>query len=68
MVLPVAGGGGAGDGDAALLFLSHPVHYGLAVVHFSQAVRHPGVEQDALRGGGFTGVDMGHEPDISYPA
>jgi hypothetical protein len=30
-------------------------------------VRHSGVEQDALRGGGFTGVDVGHKPNIPYP-
>ena len=67
MVLPVAGGGSAGDGDAAFLFLGHPVHRGLAVVHFAQAVRYPGVKEDALRGGGFTGVDVGHKPNIPYP-
>ena len=67
MVLPVAGGGGRGDGDAAFLFLDHPVHRGLAVVHFAQAVRHSRVEEDTLRGGGFTGVDVGHKPNIPYP-
>jgi hypothetical protein len=30
-------------------------------------VRHPGVKEDALRGGGFTGVDVGHKPNIPYP-
>ena len=63
--LPVAGGGGGGDGDAALLLLGHPVHGGGAVMGLTDLVVHAGVEQDALGGGGLTGVDVGHDTDIS---
>jgi hypothetical protein len=27
-------------------------------------VRPPGIEQDALRGGGLAGIDVGHDADI----
>ena len=64
-VLPEAGGGGGGDGDAALLFLFHPVHGGLTVVGFADLVGNTGVEKDAFGGGGFAGVNMGHDADIA---
>ena len=38
MVFPDAGGGRGGDGDAAFLFLFHPVHRGGTIVHFADFV------------------------------
>jgi hypothetical protein len=64
VVAPGAGGGGRGDGDAALLFLLHPVHGGGAVVDLSDAVRLAGVEQYPLGGGGLPGIDVGHDADV----
>ena len=64
-VAPHAGGGGAGDGDAALLFLLHPIHGGGAFMHLTQTVQPAGIKQDALRGGGLAGVNMGHDADIA---
>ncbi len=64
-VFPEAGGGGAGDGDAALLLLRHPVHGGGALVHLADAVGDAGVEEDALRGGGLAGIDVGHDADVA---
>src|SRR5207237_4878438 len=46
--LPEAGGGGAGDCDAALLLLLHPVHRGSPLVHLADLVRDARVEQHAL--------------------
>ena len=63
--LPVAGGGGRGDGDAALLLLSHPVHGGGAVMGLTDLIVDAGVVQDALGGGGLAGVDVGHDADVS---
>ena len=63
--LPEAGGGGAGDGDAALLLLHHPVHGGGSLVDLAQLVGAARVEKDALRGGGLSGVDVGHDADVS---
>src|SRR6185312_12465513 len=64
-VAPGAGGGGGGDGDAALLLLLHPVHGRSAFVDLSDAVRASGIKQDALRRSGLTGVDVGHDADVS---
>ena len=65
LALPVAGGSSGRDGDAALLLLSHPVHGRRAVVRFTDLAVHTRVEQDALRGGRLTGVDMRHDTDVS---
>jgi hypothetical protein len=62
---PEAGSGCGGDGDAALLFLRHPVHDGFAFVRFADFVGNPGVEQDAFRGCGFAGVYVGHYAEIA---
>ena len=65
LVVPVSGGRGRGDGDAALLLLLHPIHGGGAVVHFADLVALAGVIEDALGGRGLAGVDMRHDPDIA---
>jgi hypothetical protein len=64
-VRPETGCGRRSNGDAALLFLGHPVHGGGALVGFANLVVHACVKQDALRGGGLTGVDVGHDADVS---
>ncbi len=66
-VAPEAGGGGRRDRDAALLLLLHPVHGGGAFMDFADLVRAARVIQDALGGGGLTGIDMGRDADISHP-
>ena len=63
--LPERGGGGRGDGDAAFLFLFHPVHHGGAVVHLADLVSDACVEEDALGGGRLARVDMGADADIA---
>ena len=63
--LPVAGGRGGGDGDAALLLLLHPVHRGGAVVDLTDLVVDAGVEQDPLGRRGLARVDMRHDPDVA---
>jgi hypothetical protein len=63
--LPEAGGRCGSNGDTALLFLLHPVHGGGTVVHFTNLVVHAGVEQHALGSGGFTGVDVSGDTDIT---
>src|SRR6266511_3892386 len=65
VALPLALGGGGGDGDAALLLLLHPVHDRGALVHLTDLVRDPGVEQDALGRGGLTGIDVRHDADVA---
>ena len=63
-VVPKTGGSRRGDGDTALLLLLHPIHHGSAFVHFAHLVRNSGVVQDALRGGRFASINVGHDADI----
>ena len=53
------------DGDAAFLFLGHPVHRGGSVVDFADAVADAGVEQNAFGCGSFTGVDVSSDTDVA---
>ena len=65
VVLPEAGGCCGGNGNTSLLLLSHPVHSGSAVVGLTDLVVNTGVEQNALSGGGLTGVDVRHNTDVA---
>jgi len=65
MGIPPAGGYGRGDGDAAFLFVRHPIHYGFAIVNLADLVGATGVKEDTFRHGGFTGIDMGNDTDVS---
>ena len=67
IVAPEAGGGSRRDRDAALLLLHHPVHRRSAFVHLTNFVIDAGVEEHALSGGGFAGIDVGHDADIAHP-
>src|SRR5438067_4064908 len=62
--LPETSSGGGGDRYAALLFLLHPVHGRRALVHLADFVRDARVIKDTFRGGGLTGIDVGHDVDI----
>jgi len=64
-VAPGACGGGAGDGDAALLLLLHPIHGRSALVHFAETVQASRIEKDALGRSGLAGIDVGHDADVS---
>jgi hypothetical protein len=55
----------AGDGDAALLLLHHPVHRGSALVNFTELVANPRVKQDALGTRRLTGIDVRHDADVA---
>jgi hypothetical protein len=50
---------------AAEVIVIHPVHDGRAFVHLADAVRLSRIKQDALRRRRLTGVDVGHDADIS---
>src|SRR5438132_11902271 len=66
-VLPLAGRGCAGDGDAPLLLLDHPVHGGGAFVDLTDFVVFARVVEDPLRRRGLARVDVGHDPDVAGP-
>ena len=65
-VLPEAGRGSRGNGNAAFLFFFHPVHGGLAVVRLTDFVIHAGVIQNSFGSCGLTCVNMGHNADIAF--
>ena len=65
VVFPEAGHGGRRDGDAAFLFLFHPVSGRSAVVRFADLVVHTRVEQDALGSSGLAGINVGHDADVA---
>jgi hypothetical protein len=62
---PEAGSRSRRDSYAAFLLLFHPVHHGSAVMHLSYLVRYTGIEKDALCGGRFTRINMGHDAYIA---
>src|SRR5690606_40197569 len=62
---PERGGRGRRDGDAAFLFLFHPVHGGGALVGFADLVVDTGVEQDALGRRGLASVDVRGNTDVA---
>ncbi len=65
VALPLTGGGGRRDRDAALALLGHPVHLGRALVDLADLVRLAGVVEDALGRRRLTGIDVGHDADVA---
>src|SRR3979411_27101 len=59
------GVGAAGVGRPRPALLPHPVHDRRAVVHLAHLVGHAGIEKDALRGRGLTGIDVRADADIA---
>src|SRR5215510_14917742 len=64
MVFPEACRRGRGDRDAAFLLLFHPVHRRCSFMNFTDLVVNSGVVKDALRGRGFSGIDVRHDADV----
>ena len=54
-----------GDGDAALLFLFHPVGNGVAVINVADLVDQAGVEQDTLGRRGLARIDVGADTKVA---
>ena len=65
VVVPVGGGRGRRDRDAALLLLGHVVHDRRALVDLTDLVGLAGVVEDALGGRGLAGIDVGHDADVA---
>jgi len=64
-VAPSAGSGRGGNRDSALLLLLHPVHGGGAFMHFTNAVRDAGIEQDTFSRSCLAGINVGHDSDVA---
>ena len=65
VILPGAGRGSGGNGDAALLLLLHPVHRCGALMDLADLVDLLGVEEDALGDRGLAGVNVRNDADVS---
>src|SRR6185503_4560204 len=65
VLAPEAGGSGGGDGDTSLLFLDHPIHRRGAVMHLADLIIDPGVIEDPLGRRRLTGINVGHDADIT---
>jgi hypothetical protein len=66
MIFPVGGSSRALDGNSTFLFLFHPVHYRFPIVNFADAVAFSGVIENPFGSGGFPGVNMSHDADITH--
>ena len=65
VVVPLTGGAGRHDGNAAFLFFGHVIHSGGAVVYFAHAVDFAAVEKHALRQCGLASVNMGNNANVA---
>ena len=65
VLLPEARGSSGGNGYAALLLLNHPVHGGSALMDLTDLVSLTGVVKNTLGRGGLTGIDVGHDADVT---
>ena len=65
VLLPEAGGSSSGDGHAALLLLHHPVHRRGAIMHLADLVGLASVVKDSLGSGRLTGIDVGHDAEVT---
>ena len=65
VVLPCRGDGSSGNGDPPLTLLGHPVGHGGAVMHLTDLVNNTRIKEDALGGGGFAGINVCGNTDIS---
>ena len=64
-ILPEAGRCGAGNGDAALLLLHHPVHGRAAFMGLTHFVVDAGVEENTLGSRRLSCVNVRHDADVS---
>jgi hypothetical protein len=65
MIAPVTSRRRGSDRDAPFLFLRHPIHGRGAVVYFPDAMGPSGIEQYPLGRRRLSGVNVGHNPNIS---
>ena len=64
-VFPAKGHTGRVNGDAAFLFFRVIIRGRCAFVHHANSMFCTAVEQHTFSDGGFTGIDMGNDSDVS---
>jgi hypothetical protein len=62
---PMRRRGGRRNRDPPLLLLLHPVHGGSAIMHLAHPMDPARIEQDPFGGRRLSGIDMGHDADIT---
>ena len=65
MSFPMSRRSSGRDRNATFLFLGHPVHGSSAIMNFADFMNSAGVEKDSFCCRGFTGIDVGHDTNIS---
>jgi hypothetical protein len=62
---PKSGSGSGNNGNSPFFFLGHPIHLRCSLINIPQFVGFAGVKKNPLGGGGFAGVNMGNNSDVS---
>ena len=62
---PMAGSCSRGNRDATLLLLLHPVHGRSSLMGITDLIVNAGIIKDTLCQGRLSGIDMGHNTDVS---
>ena len=65
VVVPEGSRSSGGNRDTTLLLLLHPVHRSTTIVYFTDLVGQTRIKEDTLRRSRLTGIDVGHDADIS---
>ena len=65
VVVPEGSRSSGGNRDTTLLLLLHPVHRSATIVYFTDLVGQTRIKEDTLRRSRLTGIDVGHDADIS---
>ena len=65
VVVPEGSRSSGGNRDTTLLLLLHPVHRSTTIVYFTDLVGQTRIKEDTLRRSRLTGIDVGHDADVS---
>src|SRR5664280_1498755 len=65
IIFPICSSSGRSYCDPSLLFLNHPVHLSISVMHLTHTMRTTSIEQNTFCSSGLTGIYVGHDSDVS---
>jgi len=64
-IFPTSGSSGGSDSDTTFLLLLHPVHCSGTIVYLTDFVGQTRIKQNTFRGCCLSGIDVGHDTDIT---
>ena len=64
-IFPTSGSSSGSNSDTTFLFLLHPVHCSGTIVHLTDFVSQTRIKQNTFRGCCLSGIDVGHDTDIT---